>query len=138
MHLNARLHAGVFDAGKFRAGDLNLKVSLVGDSIYIPSFSLVFPDGLITGKALISQNREQILTVNCNSVSKQIDIRQLFTSFNNFAQQFIMDKNLKGKFNGTIGFFAQWDASLHFLPQSLKAKADIEISMVSWYSLTPC
>jgi hypothetical protein len=127
MHLNARLHAGVFDAGKFRAEDLNLKLSLVGDSMYIPSFSLAFPDGLITGNALISQNREQILSVNCNSVSKQIDIRQLFTSFNNFAQHFIMDKNVKGKLNGTISFFVQWDASLHYLSESLKAKADIEI-----------
>jgi hypothetical protein len=127
MHLNAHLHADDFEAGKFRASDLSATLSLIGDSLYIPAFSLKFPDGLITGDALISQNREHVLSITCNSVSKQINIQQLFTSFNNFTQNFIVDRNVKGKLNGNISFFSQWDSTLQYMPKSLKAKGNLEI-----------
>ncbi len=128
MRMNARLHTGVFDAARFHATDLSLRVSLAGDSMYIPDFSLTFRDGSITGNALISQNKKHVVSITCNSVSQQINIQELFTAFNNFAQNFIVDKNLKGKLNGTIGFFAQWDSTLRFIPRSLEANGKLEIT----------
>jgi hypothetical protein len=128
MHMNARLHMAGFDAARFHATDLSLKVSLVGDSMYIPDFSLKFRDGSITGNALISQNRKHLVSITCNSVSHQINIQELFTAFNNFAQKFIVDKNIKGNLNGTIGFYAQWDSTLRFLPKSLVANGKLEIT----------
>jgi len=128
MHMNARLHIAGFEASTFNATDLWLKVSLIGDSMYIPDFSLKFQNGSITGNALISQNKKHLVSITCNSVSHQINIQELFTAFNNFAQNFIVDKNIKGKLNGTIGFYAQWDSTLHFMPQSLKADGNFEIT----------
>jgi hypothetical protein len=128
MHMNARLHTSVFDAARFHATDLSLKVSLVGDSMYIPDFSLTFQDGSITGNALISQNKKHLVSITCNSVSQQINIQELFTAFNNFAQHFIVDKNLRGKLNSTIGFYAQWDSTLRFLPKTLEANGKLEIT----------
>jgi hypothetical protein len=128
MHMNALLHAAAFDAARFHATDLSLKVSLVGDSMYIPDFSLKFQNGSITGNALISQNKKHLVSITCNSVSQQINIQELFTAFNNFAQNFIVDKNIKGKLNGTIGFYAQWDSTLRFLPKTLEANGKLEIT----------
>jgi hypothetical protein len=128
MHMNARLHTSGFDAAKFHATDLSLKVSLIGDSMYIPEFSLKFLDGSITGNALISQNKKHEVSITCNSISQQINIQELFIAFNNFAQNFIVDKNIKGKLNGTIGFFAQWDSTLRFMPKTLEANGKIEIT----------
>src|SRR5665647_2564934 len=99
MCIRDRLHTAGFDAARFHASDLSLKVSLVGDSMYIPYFSLKFQDGSITGNALISQNKKHLVSITCNSVSQQINIQELFTAFNNFAQKFIVDKNIKGKLN---------------------------------------
>ncbi len=127
MHMNARIHTDDFEAAKFRATDLSLKFSLVGDSMYVPDFSLKFGDGTITGNGLISQNGKHLVSITCNSVSKQINIQELFTAFNNFAQNFIVDKNIKGKLNGTIGFYAQWDSTLRFLPKSLVANGKLEV-----------
>jgi hypothetical protein len=128
MLLNAQLYAGTFDAGKFRATDVTATFALAGDSLFIPRFSMKFPEGTIAGDALISQNQDLLLSITCNSLSTRINIRQLFTSFNNFTQHFIMDKNVNGSLNGKISFFAQWDSTLRFLPKSLKAKGDLEIS----------
>jgi hypothetical protein len=128
MHLNARIHAGNFEAGKFSATDVAAAFTLIGDSLFIPSFSLKFPDGTISGNALISQNRNNLVSITCNSQPNKINIRQLFTSFNNFTQHFIVDKNVNGSLNGNISFFAQWDSTLRFLPKSLKAKGELEIT----------
>ena len=128
MHMNARIHAAGFDAARFHATDLSLKVSLVGDSMYIPDFSLKFQNGTITGNALISQNKKHLVSITCNSVSQQINIQELFTAFNNFAQNFIVDKNLKGTLNSTISFYAQWDSTLRFLPKTLEANGKLEIT----------
>jgi hypothetical protein len=128
MNLKARVHAGGFDAAKFRATNLSLTVALVGDSMYIPDYSLNFHDGFMSGNALISQNDKHLVSITCNAASKQINIQQLFTAFNNFAQNFIVDKNLRGKLNGTVHFFAQWDSTLHFIPRSLLAKGELEIA----------
>ncbi len=84
--------------------------------------------GTITGNALISQNKKHLVSITCNSVSQQINIQELFTAFNNFAQNFIVDKNIKGKLNGTIGFYAQWDSTLRFLPKTLEANGKLEIT----------
>ena len=62
MHLKAAIHTGVFDAGKFRATDACALLTLVGDSIFIPDFSLKFPDGIISGNALgITEQRTSVI-----------------------------------------------------------------------------
>ncbi len=96
--------------------------------MYIPDFSLKFQDGSITGNALITQNKKHVVSITCNSVSQQINIQELFIAFNNFAQNFIVDKNLRGKLNSTIGFYAQWDSTLRFLPKTLEANGKLEIT----------
>jgi hypothetical protein len=128
FHLNARLRADNFTAGKFNAADVSLHLSTARDSIYVHDFFLKFPDGSITGDALITQDRNHLISVTCNSRPSQINIQQLFTAFNNFTQTFIVDKNVKGSLNGSISFFAQWDSAFNFIPSNLKAQADIEIT----------
>jgi hypothetical protein len=128
FHLNARLRADVFTAGKFKATDVSLHLSTARDSIYVHDFYLKFPDGSITGDALITEGRGHVVSVTCNSFPSKINIQELFTAFNNFTQTFIVDKNVKGHLNGSISFFAQWDSTFKYIPANMKAQAAIEIT----------
>lgn len=127
MYLKAKLRAGNFEAGKFRANDLMVSLSALKDSVYINQYALKFPDGSISGNALITADKDKIFSISCHAQPQQINIQQLFTAFNNFSQQFILDKNVKGLVSGNISFFAQWDSLLNFLPGNMKAKGDFEI-----------
>lgn len=127
IRLNARVKAGEFIAGKFRASDLHFNMALKKDSIFVNEFYLKFPDGSISGNALIFEENNRRLSVICNSKPQSINVQQLFTSFNNFTQHFILDKNVKGSVSGTVSFFVQWDSTLVFIPASMKANAKIEI-----------
>lgn len=128
MQMKAHIKAENFTAGKFTASDVALHLSAIRDSIYIHDFNLKFPDGSITGNALITANANKILTITCNSTPYKINIQQLFTAFNNFTQHFIVDKNIRGLLSGSVSFVAQWDSTLRFMPGNLKAQADFTIA----------
>jgi hypothetical protein len=125
--LNAHVKANEFTGGKFNATDLDFNFTLKGDSIYIHHYTMKFPDGHIRGNALVTGDSRRMLSVTCNAEPENINIRQLFTAFNNFSQQFILDKNVRGLLGGKVSFFIQWDSSFHFIAQSVKARAEIEI-----------
>lgn len=128
IYLKVLLKAKSFTAGKFKASDLTLNMSSLKDSVYIDNFFLNFPDGSIAGNALITIDSKNMFSITCNAKPQTINIQQLFTSFNNFTQHFIIDKNVRGKLNGTLSFYAQWDSTLKFIPKSMKAKGDFEIT----------
>lgn len=128
IQLTASLKTRNLIVGKFQATEVSLHLVAAKDSVYVTDFFLKFPDGSITGNALITKNSGKQLSITCNAQPKMINIRQLFTSMNNFTQHFIMDKNVKGLLGGTVSFAAQWDSAYKFLPKSLKAQADIEIT----------
>jgi hypothetical protein len=96
--------------------------------MYIENFSMNFPDGSITGNALIQGKADKTYYVTCNAQPRKINIQQLFAAFNNFTQHFIVEKNIKGQLTGTIGFSGVWDSTLHVIPKSILAKGELEIS----------
>jgi hypothetical protein len=128
IHLKAIINTKEFSAGKFKATDLKFSMELIEDSIYIDNFQMKFPDGSISGNALLTEYNRHQLSVTCNSQVQTINIQQLFSSFNNFTQHFILDKNVKGSVTGKVSFFLQWDSDLKFIQNSMKANANIEIT----------
>ena len=128
IYLKAHVEAKKFMAGKFKASELSLNMYSMKDSLYVDHFFLHFPDGSITGNALILRNSNHLFSVTCNAQPQKINIQQTFYCFNNFTQHFIVDKNINGLLSGTVSFFAQWDSTLRFIPKSMKAKGDFEIT----------
>jgi hypothetical protein len=127
IYARAKVHSGKFIAGKFEATDVSVSLSAVRDSLFLDHFRLSFPDGSISGTAIIRSDGSNY-SVTCNAVPEKINIRQLFSVFNNFGQHFILDKNLKGDLAGSVNFYAQWDSALKIIPASVKASGEIQIS----------
>ncbi len=128
IYLKARVNAKKFKAGKFEAAHVVLTLSALRDSMFVENFSMNFPDGSITGNALIQGKADKTYYVTCNAQPRKINIQQLFAAFNNFTQHFIVEKNIKGRLTGTIGFSGVWDSTLHIVPGSILAKGDLEIA----------
>jgi hypothetical protein len=127
VHLKINLQANHFTSGKFNASEMSVRLLVTGDSIIARDYSLKFPDGLITGDAIIRQDEQKRMSIVCNSVSHRINIQQLFSAFNNFAQHFISDQNVRGQLSGSINFYACWDSLLRLQTETIKAHANIEI-----------
>ncbi len=127
LKIRAKINADEFQVGKFKATNLKCELGYEPEIIDINKFTFNYIDGTISGNSLIQQETDSCLLVSCTADLKYIDIQQLFTSFNNFSQQFILDENLKGKMGGKATFIACWDNHLNFVPAGLTAQADLEI-----------
>jgi hypothetical protein len=127
IELKAGIQAKSFVAGKFTATDVKFDLHATGDSVFIQNYNLRFPDGSINGNAVIILGPDKKITVRCRANPQKINIQQLLYSFNNFTQNFIVDKNVKGQLTGRVDFSAEWDSTLTFISNQLTAQADIEI-----------
>jgi hypothetical protein len=56
---------------------------------------------------------------------KSIDIQQLFSQLNNFGQDYLTDKQLRGKLTSLVKIDAYWDKKGNFLSKDLFVLADV-------------
>jgi hypothetical protein len=128
VYLKANLNLKKFVAGKFEATDVSASLVAFEDSMLIERTSFSFPDGSISGKAVLKAEENGDFSLTCKAQPEKININQLFTVFNNFTQSFIIDKNLRGQLGGNIDFYARWDSTFTIIASSVKAIGNITIS----------
>lgn len=81
----------------------------------------------MSGKISINDHRE--LTVQTEVRMKNINIKKIFHTFDNFGQNFLTDKHLQGKLNADIPFLQlKWDSTLNVLNNNIILDANVEIS----------
>jgi hypothetical protein len=107
--------------------------NVMGDLVYRPrrltvnNLNLSSMDGLINAEGLIEQQSDNQYLVKVISDVSRIDIHKGFTSFNNFGQDFILDKHLKGILSGKVNFSAGFNEQLKINKESILADYDIII-----------
>ncbi|NJK85211.1 MAG: AsmA-like C-terminal region-containing protein [Bacteroidales bacterium] len=127
VSFRANFSVDQFIYGRFKASEIAGAVTYQPKVFTVHSFQLKSVDGNITGVADISQNQEKITKIECSADLKGIDIRKLFYSFNNFAQEVILDQNLEGKLSGKVNISSSWDKNIVLLNKSIEAYTDIQI-----------
>jgi hypothetical protein len=83
--------------------------------------------GKIQLAGTIDGKNSEVLRVHCVANSDQVEIQQLFFQLNNFNQEAIIDKHIKGKLNASVHFSADWSPYLDVNLKSIEANADIKI-----------
>ena len=68
---------------------------------------------------------------------ENINIRNLFSAFNNFKQSFIQDKHLKGLASGEINLHSNWDPNFKFNTDNLKVTAEYIIEKGELIDFSP-
>ena len=124
----ANFNANTFIYRKIIAKNVTGSAEYVPKIIQFNYFRLNIPDGSIEGNAIINQQEDRSFIVDCNSKLQKVDIQNLFYVFNNFSQNVILDKNLKGNLTGTIDFKALWDEKLNLEGSTITANSDFEIT----------
>ena len=127
LQVDAQLSAKNFIYGKFHATNINCIVHYRPDTLSIQQFNLNSLEGSINGQASAIQDKSNNFNVIYNSNLQHININQLFYTFNNFSQDVILDKNMKGIVSGNVNLRAKWDNKLKIYKESVVALCDIEI-----------
>jgi hypothetical protein len=126
IYFNSSLSLEKFKFKKFIASDVSGTINYTPEIITLKSFHFHSFNGIIKGEGIIIRQKDNFI-VQCQSVLESINIKELFYSFNNFGQDFIIDKNLGGELSGRIGFSAMWDNNYNMIGESINADCDINI-----------
>ncbi|MDX5319852.1 MAG: AsmA-like C-terminal region-containing protein, partial [Bacteroidota bacterium] len=125
--LEAEVEVGELVFESFQANNIQGRVLLNNERLDLRHLQFESCQGKIqmVGNWTKRENGQQPVVVN--ATLEKVNIQELFRQFENFGQQEITDKNLKGRLNGNIdlGFF--FDADFNFLPKTLYAFLDLRI-----------
>lgn len=127
LNLFLNLQLRNFSVGKFNAknikGSLNYKPKMF--SLHEISFQSM--QGEIKIGGVIVQDYKNDFIVKCQSSINNLDINQLFYTFNNFGQTFLPEKNIKGQVSGDIYFSSVFSDKIEINKKTIVSESNILI-----------
>lgn len=113
-----------FDIGNLRYKNFDAR-NITGTLNYKPqmfdfkTLKLNSLDGSVSGNGFFMQNVSKSFVFKGNFNFEDINVKNAFTVFNNFGQDFIKDKNLEGLLSGSLTILMPMDHMLHPLVKSV-------------------
>lgn len=98
--LNSQI--GNFYFGKFEANDIRGVINLKGGKLSIDPVSFGTSGGNFLTQISLQPINESAYSLRMAASFKDIDIQRLFRSFDNFGQEFITDRHLRGKTTASV------------------------------------
>ena len=128
VSLNLRYDIKSFKQGKFKGTNLNGTVLLKNKLLQLSQVSIGFQGGTLQGDISIRQSNDGNFIPTGYFNCKNVPLKPLFYSFDNFDQQEITDKHLSGNLNAQMSIAGVWDQYLNCDFQSLFAQIDLNIN----------
>ena len=121
------LKAASMNYHKLHASNISSKIDWSYPYLNFTNTSLAFCNGICTGKTSLKILSEKAVEINTDAKIRSMEIDNLFYVFDNFSQDYITNKNLKGKISTDISLILQLDNHLDILPSSIICDADVSI-----------
>lgn len=113
---------------RFRMRDFNSKVTFNKGVLKAKNIVLTTMSGDIEGDFSFEQVEGGKLRLITTAQLEKINVRQLFYEFNNFGQNTMRYKHLKGKTTCDVYLRTEWDKYFNALPSNLYAFLDMKIT----------
>ncbi|MFM7216654.1 MAG: AsmA-like C-terminal region-containing protein [Bacteroidota bacterium] len=124
---NMNVAIGHIKFRKFRATDLSGKVRLTDQALYGQGLRFQAMQGQLAMDAVINASRSDSVVMSCDANLQRLDIRQLFYELENFDQDVMTDRNVKGRMSANVQFRSMWSRDLSINPATARATCDITI-----------
>ncbi len=111
-----------FEATKIRGELLMRDQKLIMDPV---TFNTM--DGSVSTMLMVDADREEDLLITCDANLKNINVNKLFFQMENFGQDYLVDKHLKGIMNAELQFASVWGKDLSVDMDKIYARSNITI-----------
>jgi hypothetical protein len=112
---------------KFDASDLSGTLTFKDNKMTAENLAFSTMDGKVEASGTIDvANQKQILS-SCETKLSNINITKLFYQLENFGQEVLQDKNVKGRISANIQFAAVMDSSLNIDMNKIYSRSDVSI-----------
>ncbi len=112
---------------KFEANGISGSIHIEDQIITTPDMNFNAMEGSVSMSATITTNRRDSILMGCHAKVSKLNITELFTQLENFGEETVTDKNLKGKVSADVVFNSSWTKDLTINPAKVNAEADITI-----------
>lgn len=124
--LNISVNAQKLSFGKFSANLVKGELMLKNQKIAIQNTSLGTCDGQLNLNSFIDASGN-VIKVSGHADMNNLNIQKLFYQLNNFSQNTIQDKNIKGFVTSSTDFSCIWDKKLNLDLNSIAASTNLTI-----------
>lgn len=127
-NIQFKLNAAIlkFSFGKFEAKNVTGEIDCINQRLLANDIKLETSSGEVVLN-VFADNSKHKLDVVMQSNFKDININTLFTQFNNFGQNTLIDQNIKGIANATIDFAGTWTNQLEVNENSIVTTCKLNI-----------
>ncbi len=112
----------------FFADNIRGALSIDGSDIYFNNLEFKTADGIVKGNGNINLIGLEGLQLNASVLGEQLNVKKLFTEFNNFGQSNLLDENLDGDLFTNTKIKSLWLDNYSLVEDSLYVLSDITIS----------
>ena len=128
-HVNLNLNSEIahLKFRNFQADDIRGVIKLKDKKLVVDPIIFSTMNGTVTTSGIVDGSDTSKLTVNCFADANQINITQLFRSFENFGQGTITDKNIKGVATFKLQFSSIVSPQLDVDMNTIYAAVDLSI-----------
>ncbi len=112
---------------KFEATGIRGSIHIKDQVITSPDLTFKAMEGSVIMSATIATNRRDSVLMRCRAKVSKLNITELFLQMENFGEQTVTDKNLKGKVSADLVFSSSWTNDLTINPAKVVAEAEITI-----------
>lgn len=127
LNLKARFWFDEIDIKDFHADQVTGNLVYKPRRISLNRLELLSMNGRIVTEGILEQHQDMNFFIKSLSRINSVEISEAFSSFDNFGQDFILDKNLKGSLSGAVNFSAGLNESLKIKKESILADCNVHI-----------
>jgi uncharacterized protein involved in outer membrane biogenesis len=127
IDMNIELNVKELQYATFTANEIITKVAVQNGTLSAKPFSFKSSGGKINGSLNISTNVTTEFPFVVNAELIDINVAELFRSFDDFGQEFIRREHLKGTMNSTVELHANLSRSMQLNRESLNSSIQLSI-----------
>ena len=121
------LNVSKFRYQKFIAERMKAHLTCQSKVLSIGSIDFSTMSGKITGSGTIANDEANQLHILGETTLRQIDVRQLFQTFDNFGQDVLLAEHINGSLSGDLGFTVGWGSRMNLLQDEIKVEGRMDL-----------
>ncbi|GGI24322.1 AsmA family protein [Pedobacter mendelii] len=134
MNIRLVVDKAIYD--KFTAKNLDADIALRGEGIYFNKISVAHAGGLLNLNGTIIQEPNSN-NFKLSSKISHVSVKDFFYSFDNFGQNSITNKNLKGYLSSTVNISGRISQAGKILPRSINGKVIFNLKNAALVNFEP-
>ena len=127
IELSSYLELGSFSFRKFNSKDLNGYVNLSNNVLSFSNFSMNTCSGKANLDGSITAKNSKNVIFKCKSDLFDIDAKKAFVQFENFGQDVLLAKHVKGKISISAYLIAEADKGLNIIQDKIYTESKLRI-----------